>query len=145
MHRTSGCASSSHSSTRASRALSELTFHVAMRTAQDFRRLLSKLCTHLDDQLRRSRRPRPRQRLVAAFVLRPGERRTGARRSAHGLHSRLLQIGSAPMHATVWSDYICPWAYLGRDRTNLLRALGVTVMPQPYELHPELPPEGRTL
>jgi predicted DsbA family dithiol-disulfide isomerase len=45
----------------------------------------------------------------------------------------------------VWSDYICPWAYLGRDRTALLRELGVTVDPLPYELHPELPPEGRAL
>ena len=48
------------------------------------------------------------------------------------------------MQALVWSDYICPWAYLGRDRTALLRSLGVEVTTQPYELHPELPPEGRT-
>src|SRR5262245_27118466 len=33
MQRTSGCAYSSHSSTRGSRALSELTFQVALRTA----------------------------------------------------------------------------------------------------------------
>jgi len=43
----------------------------------------------------------------------------------------------------VWSDYICPWAYLGRDRTALLRSLGLDVVPMPYELHPEIPPEGR--
>ena len=49
------------------------------------------------------------------------------------------------MHAVVWSDYICPWAYLGRDRTTLLRSLGVDVVSMPYELHPDLPPEGRTL
>jgi predicted DsbA family dithiol-disulfide isomerase len=49
------------------------------------------------------------------------------------------------MHAKVWSDYICPWAYVGRDRTALLRSLGVTVESMPYELHPEIPPEGRTL
>ena len=48
------------------------------------------------------------------------------------------------MQALVWSDYICPWAYLGRDRTTLLRSLGVDVVPMPYELHPEIPPEGRT-
>jgi predicted DsbA family dithiol-disulfide isomerase len=45
----------------------------------------------------------------------------------------------------VWSDYICPWAYLGRDRTELLRSLGVTVTSMPYELHPEIPPDGRTV
>lgn len=49
------------------------------------------------------------------------------------------------MHAIVWSDYICPWAYLGRDRTALLRSLGVTVTSRPYELHPDLPPEGRAV
>lgn len=43
----------------------------------------------------------------------------------------------------MWSDYICPWAYLGRDRTAYLRSLGVDVTPRPYELHPDLPPTGR--
>ncbi len=47
------------------------------------------------------------------------------------------------MHAVLWSDYICPWCYLGRDRTALMRSLGVTVTQRPFELHPELPPEGR--
>lgn len=46
------------------------------------------------------------------------------------------------MHAVLWSDYICPWAYLGRDRTALLRSLGVEVTVLPFELHPEIPPEG---
>jgi len=48
------------------------------------------------------------------------------------------------MQSLVWSDYICPWAYLARDRTALLRSLGVDVVPMPYELHPEIPPEGRS-
>jgi len=43
----------------------------------------------------------------------------------------------------VWSDYLCPWCYLGRDRTSLLEQLGVTVTPLPYDLHPELPAAGR--
>ncbi|MEY2449886.1 MAG: hypothetical protein QOH79_3362 [Acidimicrobiaceae bacterium] len=46
---------------------------------------------------------------------------------------------------TTWSDYICPWAYLGRDRTALLRSLDVTVTTMPYELHPDLPPGGRVV
>lgn len=49
------------------------------------------------------------------------------------------------MHAVVWSDYLCPWCYLGRDRTALLRSLGVTVTVLPYELHPEVPAAGRPL
>ena len=43
----------------------------------------------------------------------------------------------------MWSDYVCPWCYLGRDRTMLMRSLGVTVEQRPFELHPEIPPEGR--
>lgn len=49
------------------------------------------------------------------------------------------------MHALVWADYICPWAYLGRDRMRLLRSLDVTVTAMPYELHPDLPPNGKAV
>jgi predicted DsbA family dithiol-disulfide isomerase len=45
----------------------------------------------------------------------------------------------------MWSDYICPWAYLGRDRTALLRSMDVAVALMPYELHPDLPPGGRAV
>jgi predicted DsbA family dithiol-disulfide isomerase len=44
--------------------------------------------------------------------------------------------------AEVWSDYLCPWCYLGLSRTALLESLGVTVNPLPYELHPEIPVSG---
>lgn len=44
-----------------------------------------------------------------------------------------------------WNDYVCPWAYLGRDRTALMRDLGVTVVQLPYELHPEIPAGGRAV
>jgi len=49
------------------------------------------------------------------------------------------------VQALCWSDYICPWAYLGRDRTALLRSLDVDVVSMPYELHPDIPREGRTV
>ena len=49
------------------------------------------------------------------------------------------------MHAVVWSDYLCPWCYLGQDRTALLRSLGVSVTVLPYELHPSVPVGGRPL
>jgi len=42
----------------------------------------------------------------------------------------------------MWFDYVCPWAYLGRDRTALMRSLGVDVVVRPFELHPEIPREG---
>jgi predicted DsbA family dithiol-disulfide isomerase len=46
------------------------------------------------------------------------------------------------VEAVVWSDYLCPWCYLGQDRTALLRSLGVQVTPLPYELHPGIPISG---
>ena len=47
------------------------------------------------------------------------------------------------MEAVVWSDYLCPWCYVGQARTRLLRDLDVEVTVLPFELHPEIPPEGR--
>ncbi len=49
------------------------------------------------------------------------------------------------MDAVVWSDYLCPWCYVGRDRTALIERLGVPVMQLPYELHPEIPAGGRRI
>lgn len=49
------------------------------------------------------------------------------------------------MHAILWRDYLCPWCWLGRDRTGLLTDLGVTVDARSYELHPEIPAEGRAV
>jgi len=49
-----------------------------------------------------------------------------------------------PVRVFVWSDYICPWCYLGRDRTSVLEQEGAEVTWRPFELHPEIPPEGRT-
>ena len=46
---------------------------------------------------------------------------------------------------TVWSDYLCPWCYLGLDREAQLQELGVDVVVRPYELHPEIPIEGRAI
>ena len=45
------------------------------------------------------------------------------------------------MQALLWRDYLCPWCYLGRDRTALLESLGVTVDVRSYELHQENPRE----
>lgn len=47
------------------------------------------------------------------------------------------------VEAVVWSDYLCPWCYVGRDRTVRIEQLGVRVTPRPYELHPDIPKGGR--
>jgi predicted DsbA family dithiol-disulfide isomerase len=49
------------------------------------------------------------------------------------------------VQVTVWSDYLCPWCYLGLDREAQLEQLGVDVIVRPYELHPEIPLGGREL
>ncbi len=49
------------------------------------------------------------------------------------------------MRAVLWRDYLCPWCWLGRDRTALLTELGVTVDARSYDLHPEIPAEGRAV
>lgn len=49
------------------------------------------------------------------------------------------------MEATCWTDYLCPWCYLGRHRSEVIEELGVPVHHRPYELHPEIPPEGRAV
>lgn len=49
------------------------------------------------------------------------------------------------MQVSVWSDYLCPWCYLGLDREQQLEELGVDVVIRPYELHPEIPIGGREL
>jgi predicted DsbA family dithiol-disulfide isomerase len=49
------------------------------------------------------------------------------------------------MQALLWRDYLCPWCYLGRDGTARMVDLGVVVTPMAYDLHPEVPPEGRKI
>jgi predicted DsbA family dithiol-disulfide isomerase len=47
------------------------------------------------------------------------------------------------VNAVVWSDYLCPWCYLGLDRTARMLELGVeAVVALPYELHPSIPLDG---
>lgn len=49
------------------------------------------------------------------------------------------------MEATCWSDYLCPWCYVGQDRSAQMEELGLAVVHRPYELHPEIPAAGRTI
>jgi predicted DsbA family dithiol-disulfide isomerase len=54
--------------------------------------------------------------------------------------------GESPAPAvTLWTDFICPWAYAARPLTDWLRRQGADVTVRAYELHPHLPPEGRPI
>lgn len=51
------------------------------------------------------------------------------------------------LHVTVYSDYTCPWCYLGSRRLDQLQqTLGdraeIRALWKPFEIHPEVPPHG---
>lgn len=48
------------------------------------------------------------------------------------------------MIVEVWADYVCPWCYLALDLADHLASThGAEVRWRPFELHPEVPAEGR--
>lgn len=49
------------------------------------------------------------------------------------------------MEASCWSDYLCPWCYVGQHRSATIEGLGLAVVHRPYELHPEIGPEGHRI
>ncbi len=46
--------------------------------------------------------------------------------------------------AIVWYDFICPFCYLGQQRTGILADAGLTIVELPFQAHPEIPVEGIT-
>jgi len=53
---------------------------------------------------------------------------------------------SEPIILEVFTDYVCPWCYLGDNRTKKLKHdYDITVQLVHFPLHPETPSEGRTL
>ncbi|MBC8338016.1 MAG: DsbA family oxidoreductase [Rhodospirillales bacterium] len=53
---------------------------------------------------------------------------------------------SEPIILEVFSDYVCPWCYLGDNRVKQLKQnYDITVQLVHFPLHPETPAEGRTL
>lgn len=41
-----------------------------------------------------------------------------------------------------WFDFICPFCYIGQDRTTVIRELGREVIELPFQIHPEIGPGG---
>jgi predicted DsbA family dithiol-disulfide isomerase len=51
-----------------------------------------------------------------------------------------------PVVLEVFTDYVCPWCYLGDNRVKKLKQnYDITVQLVHFPLHPETPAEGRTL
>jgi predicted DsbA family dithiol-disulfide isomerase len=42
----------------------------------------------------------------------------------------------------VWYDFICPFCYVGQQRTGILANAGLKVVELPFQAHPEIPIEG---
>ena len=55
----------------------------------------------------------------------------------------MVERQTPTVQAVLWRDFLCPWCHLGRDRTALLESLGVAVVARAYDLHPDVPQEGR--
>lgn len=41
-----------------------------------------------------------------------------------------------------WFDFICPFCYVGQQRCEILESRGLQVVRLPFQIHPEIPPEG---
>ncbi|HVH01140.1 MAG TPA: DsbA family oxidoreductase [Miltoncostaeaceae bacterium] len=52
-------------------------------------------------------------------------------------------MAEAPMAVMIWSDFVCPFCNVARERAEFLRReAGARVEWLPFDLHPEYPPEG---
>src|SRR5215470_17039850 len=49
---------------------------------------------------------------------------------------------SGPRTVLHWYDFICPFCYVGQNRTAILQKHGLEVIELPFQAHPEIPPEG---
>jgi predicted DsbA family dithiol-disulfide isomerase len=53
-----------------------------------------------------------------------------------------LQHLDAPFTVLHWYDFICPFCYVGQQRTAILVRHGFRVVELPFQIHPEIPPGG---
>jgi predicted DsbA family dithiol-disulfide isomerase len=53
-----------------------------------------------------------------------------------------LKIDFDPRRAWHWYDFLCPFCYVGQDRTQILIQAGIEVTELPFQAHPEIPEGG---
>jgi predicted DsbA family dithiol-disulfide isomerase len=41
-----------------------------------------------------------------------------------------------------WFDFLCPFCYVGQQRDQILRRHGLEIVHLPFQIHPDIPPEG---
>jgi predicted DsbA family dithiol-disulfide isomerase len=53
-----------------------------------------------------------------------------------------LVLPPGPRTALHWFDFICPFCYVGQLRDLVLRRSGLEIVHLPFQIHPQIPPEG---
>jgi predicted DsbA family dithiol-disulfide isomerase len=44
-----------------------------------------------------------------------------------------------------WYDFLCPFCYVGQQRSAIFESHGFNVIDLPFQAHPEIPPDGRAI
>ena|SRR5258708_5899755 len=53
-----------------------------------------------------------------------------------------LVLPPSPRTVLHWFDFICPFCYLGQQRNQILSRHGLEIVHLPFQIHPDIPPEG---
>jgi predicted DsbA family dithiol-disulfide isomerase len=53
-----------------------------------------------------------------------------------------LTLSLDPRTVLHWFDFLCPFCYAGRQRDQILRRHGLEIVHLPFQIHPDIPPEG---
>jgi predicted DsbA family dithiol-disulfide isomerase len=53
-----------------------------------------------------------------------------------------LRLPPGPRTVLHWFDFICPFCYVGQQRNEVLTRHGLEVVHLPFQIHPDIPPEG---
>ena len=53
-----------------------------------------------------------------------------------------LTLPPGPRTVLHWFDFICPFCYVGQQRNLVLTRHGLEVVHLPFQIHPDIPPEG---
>lgn len=56
-------------------------------------------------------------------------------------HSARLRV-SDPHTVLHWFDLLCPFCYVGQQRNQILEQRGLHIVHLPFQIHPDIPPEG---
>jgi predicted DsbA family dithiol-disulfide isomerase len=52
---------------------------------------------------------------------------------------------SGARRALHWYDFLCPFCYVGQQRNTIFEDHGLDMIDLPFQVHPEIPPEGRAV